>query len=86
MLYVLFIFNYFEICGVRMEFSDLDFLLDIVFFDILSNEEENIQFSQIVDKIEQDYIKEEMMVFDFSELNFSFDYEYLDMYMDIVVE
>lgn len=66
--------NHFETCGVRMELSDL------------SNEEENIQLSQIADKIEQDYIKEETMVSDFSELNFSLDYEYSDMHMDIVVE
>lgn len=78
--------NHFETCGVRMELSDLDFLSDIAPFDILSNEEENIQLSQIADMIEQNYIKEETMVSDFSELNFSHDYEYSDMHMDIVVE
>lgn len=59
-----------------MELSDLDFLSDIAPFDILCNEEENIQLSQIADKIEQNYIKEETMVSDFSQLNYSLDYEY----------
>lgn len=78
--------NHFETCGVRMELSDLDFLSDIAPFDILSNKEENIQLSQIADKIEQDYIKEETMVSYFSELNISPDYEYSDVHMDIDVE
>lgn len=52
--------NHFEACGksVRLELSDLDILSDIASFDILNNEEENIQLRQIADKIEQDYIKE----------------------------
>lgn len=63
--------NHFETCGksVRMELSDPDFLSDIAPFDILSNDEEDIQLSQIADKIERDYIKEETMVSNLSELN-----------------
>lgn len=80
--------NHSEACGksVRLELSDLDILSDIASFDILSNEEENIQLRQIADKIEQDYIKEKTMVSDFSELNFSPDYEYSDVHMNIDVE
>lgn len=80
--------NHFETSGksVRMELSDLDFLSDIAPSDILSNEEEKIQLSQIADKIEQDYIKEETMVSDFSELNFGLDYEYSNVHMDIYVK
>lgn len=56
----------FETCGqsVSIDYSklgDLDFSLDIAPLDIFSNEEQNIQYSQIADKIEQDYMIETMV-------------------------
>lgn len=50
---------------VSQKLGDLDFLLDIAPLDIFSNEAEIIQLSQIADKIE-DYLKQEMIVSDFS--------------------